>query len=51
VASKEEQTQKQETRLFLFLTVVFFPLLSVVLVGGYGLLIWVSQLLLGPPAS
>lgn len=44
--SKEKQ---QELRLFLFITVVLFPLLSVILVGGYGLLIWISQMIFGPP--
>jgi periplasmic nitrate reductase NapE len=39
----------KETRLFLFLIVCFFPLLSIVLVGGYGFFIWFMQMLIGPP--
>lgn len=43
-------TDKQvELRLFLFITLILFPLLSIVLVGGYGFLIWISQIILGPP--
>lgn len=39
----------RETRLFLFLVVLFFPLLSVALVGGFGLVVWMLQLIMGPP--
>lgn len=43
-------TKSQETRLFLFLLIFLFPLLSVALVGGYGFIVWISQLtFLGPP--
>lgn len=43
-------SKSQETRLFLFLLVFLFPLLSIALVGGYGLIVWISQLtFLGPP--
>ncbi|WP_350335953.1 periplasmic nitrate reductase, NapE protein [Coralliovum pocilloporae] len=45
----EEGRQKKERRAFLFLAVVLAPLISVILVGGYGFLIWMSQLLFGPP--
>lgn len=43
-------SKSQETRLFLFLLVFLFPLLSIALVGGYGFIVWISQLtFLGPP--
>lgn len=43
-------SKSQETRLFLFLLIFLFPLLSVALVGGYGFIVWISQLtFLGPP--
>lgn len=46
----DKSTQKsKETRLFLFLVVCFFPLLSIALVGGYGFFIWFMQMLIGPP--
>jgi nitrate reductase NapE len=40
---------RKETRLFVFLIVVLFPLLSVAIVGGYGFVVWFMQMLLGPP--
>jgi periplasmic nitrate reductase NapE len=41
--------KKEERRSFLFLTVVMAPVMSVVIVGGYGFVIWMSQLFTGPP--
>ena len=35
---------------FLFLTVIIAPLVSILLVGGYGFLIWMVQLVAGPPS-
>ena len=42
VASKAE-----ERRVFLFLTVVLAPILAVGVVGGYGFVVWMFQLLTG----
>lgn len=40
----------EETRLFVFLLVFLFPLLSIVTVAGYGFIVWISQLVIfGPP--
>ncbi|WP_342030417.1 periplasmic nitrate reductase, NapE protein [Pseudomonas sp. SST3] len=39
----------EETRLFVFLLVFLFPLLSVVTVAGYGFIVWISQMIFGPP--
>jgi nitrate reductase NapE len=36
-------------RRFLFLTVVMAPILTVMIVGGYGFLIWIVRLVNGPP--
>ena len=44
-------TKRGERRVFLFITVFLFPALSVILVGGYGLVIWLMQLLFGPPGA
>jgi nitrate reductase NapE len=44
-------TKNQELVGFLFLTVVLGPVLSVAIVGGYGFVIWLYQLLAGPPTS
>jgi nitrate reductase NapE len=41
--------KKQELRSFLFLTAVMVPALSVIVVAGYGFIIWMSQLVMGPP--
>ena len=39
-----------EWRVFLFITMVLFPVLSVLIVGGWGLLVWITQMLSGPPS-
>jgi len=41
--------KKKELHAFFFLTAVIAPLISVAIVGGYGLLIWLYQLFTGPP--
>jgi nitrate reductase NapE len=41
----------RELRSFLFLTVVMMPVLSVIIVGGYGFLVWMYQILAGPPSG
>lgn len=48
---KSGVSKHTELLVFLFLTVVLAPLLSVLLVGGYGFVIWITQLLMGPPGS
>lgn len=44
-------SKKSETRAFLFLTVILAPVLSVAIVGGYGFLIWIYQMMAGPPGA
>ena len=47
VASKQ-----QERTAFLLLTAVIFPLAAVLIVAGYGFLVWMWQLLFsGPPTG
>ncbi|MCK7544106.1 periplasmic nitrate reductase, NapE protein [Marinobacter bryozoorum] len=41
--------KSSELRLFIFLVVFLFPILAVAVVGGYGFLIWMTQVFLGPP--
>ena len=41
--------RSRETRVFVFLTVVMAPMVTIAVVGSYGLLIWLYQLLTGPP--
>jgi len=50
-ADDSTQQARKETRLFFFLIVILFPLLSVAIVGGYGFFVWFLQMLLGPPGS
>jgi nitrate reductase NapE len=42
---------KKERYAFLFLTAVIAPVMAVGIVAGYGLLIWLYQLLTGPPVG
>jgi nitrate reductase NapE len=44
-------TKPQELRSFLFLTAVMAPVLTVIIVAGYGFIVWFYQLLAGPPGS
>lgn len=41
--------RRLETRMFIFLIVFLFPILAVMIVGGYGFVVWISQILFGPP--
>jgi nitrate reductase NapE len=41
--------RRRELLAFLFLTVVLAPVLAVAIVGGYGFLVWISQMIYGPP--
>lgn len=44
------ERKSQELKLFLFLTIVMAPVASVAIVGGYGLIVWISQIIFGPPS-
>ena len=44
-------TRSEEIRSFLLLTAVIAPLLAVMVVTGYGFLVWMFQLFAGPPGS
>jgi periplasmic nitrate reductase NapE len=44
-------SKAEERRVFVLLAVVLFPVLSVAVVGGYGFIVWMSQLVLGPPSG
>lgn len=44
-------TRAQELRAFLALSVVLAPVLAVVVVSGYGFLVWMFQLVAGPPGA
>lgn len=42
-------SRRQEYKALALVIVVFFPLLTVMLIGSYGFLVWFSQMILGPP--
>ncbi|WP_255461838.1 periplasmic nitrate reductase, NapE protein [Microbulbifer sp. ALW1] len=39
----------REARLVLFILVFLFPLLAIAIVGGYGFMVWILQMIFGPP--
>lgn len=43
--------RRKERNTFIFLTVLLAPILSIILIGGYGLIVWVSQIFFGPPTG
>lgn len=43
--------RRRELAVFLFLAVVLAPILAVMVVGGYGFLVWISQMIFGPPTG
>ena len=51
MSDNDKLQKRRELRAFLFLTILLAPLLSVVIVGGYGFLIWMYQLIAGPPGT
>lgn len=46
-----EPTRGDEVRAFLWLTAVVVPTAAVMLVGAYGLAVWVYQMFAGPPGA
>ncbi|TMJ00283.1 MAG: periplasmic nitrate reductase, NapE protein [Alphaproteobacteria bacterium] len=47
--STHARRRRMEIFAFLFLTAVLMPALAVATVGGYGLTVWVYQMIAGPP--
>ena len=46
-----QYTKAQELRSFLFLTVVMAPAVTVIFIAGYGFVIWMYQIIAGPPTG
>ena len=42
-------SKREEVFSFLILAIVIWPFLSVAVVGGYGFIVWMLQLVFGPP--
>ncbi len=51
MSDNDKLQKRRELRAFLFLTIVLAPVLSVLIVGGFGFLVWMVQLIAGPPGS
>ncbi len=47
----EMTEKKSELKAFLFLTVVMAPVLAGAIIGTYGLLVWLYQMVAGPPTG
>jgi nitrate reductase NapE len=47
----ETEEKDSELKAFLFLTVVMAPVLAGIIVGAYGLLVWLYQMIAGPPTG
>ena len=43
--------KRTERKAFLFLTVVMAPVLAGVIIGTYGLMVWIYQMFMGPPTG
>ena len=44
-----EKTKTEELVAFLVLAVLIWPVVAVGVVGGYGFLVWMYQMIFGPP--
>ena len=42
--------KRRELFVFLFLTLVLAPVIAVLVVAGYGFLVWMFQIVAGPPS-
>lgn len=49
VAVSASRRRRMEIYAFLIVTAVLMPALAVATVGGYGLTVWIYQILAGPP--
>jgi nitrate reductase NapE len=47
--SKGPTDRRRELLAFLFLTVVLAPVLAIAIVGGFGFVVWIYQMIYGPP--
>lgn len=47
--SASPSSRALELRAFLLLAVVMAPVLAIIVVSGYGFLVWMYQLFAGPP--
>ena len=50
-AARDPQRKSEEFRTWLFLSLIMAPILSVLVVSGFGFVVWMYQLFVGPPGS
>ncbi len=48
---EDDSTLREERITFIALVVFLAPILAVIIVGGYGFIVWMSQLLFGLPGG
>jgi periplasmic nitrate reductase NapE len=48
-AAADPREKRRELLAFLFLTLVLAPVLAVLIVAGYGFVVWMYQIIAGPP--
>ena len=46
-----QPTKSQELRSFLLLTIVMAPVLTAMIIAGYGFFVWMLQVIAGPPTG
>ncbi|WP_341771057.1 periplasmic nitrate reductase, NapE protein [Pseudomaricurvus hydrocarbonicus] len=51
ITPEDTLQRKEEWRMFMFIIIFLFPILTVMFVGSYGFIVWMYQLLAGPPGS
>lgn len=49
--SPDLPSKRMERAAFLLLTFVVFPVLTILIVAGYGFLVWAWQMIAGPPSG
>ena len=47
--SASSRTRREEIFAFVVLAVLIWPVIAVGIVGGYGFLVWMYQIVFGPP--
>lgn len=47
--AQRPRRRRDEMLVFLIIAAFIWPIIAVGVVGGYGFLVWMSQLVLGPP--
>jgi periplasmic nitrate reductase NapE len=47
--TSEQPTRRSEFVVFAMIAALIWPIVTFAIVGGYGFVVWMSQLVLGPP--